>query len=401
MRIAIFTRVLPHHSIGGMQAIAWDLARSFARSGCSVQLVTAGMPGRPEIFEDEGVKIITLPGVSWQRYGSAWWKGSRAAFERLAPECDAVLSVSAAANALLPLRRRYQKIPFVMQAHGTSVGEVLSKWASRTPRNLLSSIRNAAWIVKDMRAYPRYDAIVAVGERVMSDMRLAPIRWSLPENSVQLIRNGIDTELFCADASARSRVRERLGWDERDRVVVSVSRLHKQKGLDLSLDGFAALAARVDRARYVIVGDGPEKAALESHARTLGLCDKVHFVGAVTRESMPEWIQAADAMLFTTTHVEVGLPLNVLEALAVGLPCVVSRHLLAELTRNAPLAGVAPRDATSIAAALELALTRAPARVSALPLELSLAACANSYLDIFQRLSSQRAERFAMAGDHV
>ncbi|BFG76728.1 hypothetical protein PTKU46_47610 [Paraburkholderia terrae] len=401
MNIAIFTRVLPHHGIGGMQAVVWDLARIFSRLGSSVTVVTGALPGRPQIFHDDGVRIIALSGVPWNRYSAAWWRGARNAFAHLAPTCDVVLGVSAAANSLLPLRNRFPQIPFVMQAHGTSVGEVLSKWRTGKLRNMLSSARNVAWIFKDLRAYAQYDNIVAVGGRVETDLRAAPIHWSLPSGRVQLISNGIDTGLFRPDMQVRQQMRASFGWGDDTHVVVSASRLHAQKGVDLSLNAVSMLSRRMDSVRYLIVGDGPERRALEEHAARVGLRERVHFAGAVSRDVLPGYLQAADTMLFTTTHVEVGLPLNVLEALATGLPCVVSRHLFDNAMFGSNLFKVLPHDKDAVANALERALTIGASPQSELPQNFSLAACAEAYIDLFSDLSNRRSGTKSTKHAHV
>jgi len=389
MHIAIFTRVIPHHSIGGMQAVVWDLARAFSRLGNKVTVVTAEVAGRPEVFEDEGIHVVTVRGVRWNRYGATWWRGTREIFKKLGPALDVVLGVSAAANSLLPLRDRFPLIPFIMQAHGTSVGEVISKWRSLNVRNILSSARNIAWVFKDLHAYGRYDNVVAVGDRVVADLKAAPTCWVLSGERVRLIRNGIDANAFQPCAQNRIELRERLGWSGDENVIISASRLHKQKGIELSLNAVAALSRRLDRIRYLIVGDGPERGYLEQCAARLGLRDKVFFAGAVARDNLPSYFQAADTMLFTTTHVE-GLPLNVLEALATGLPCVVSEHIFNAPIFAADVLRVSPHDSEVVACALQRALAEGRRPKSVLPPMFSLAECAEAYLDLFSKISSQR-----------
>jgi glycosyltransferase involved in cell wall biosynthesis len=400
MHSAIFTRVLPHHSIGGMQTVAWDMARAIAERGNQVTVVTSEISGLPTEFEDAGVSVVTVPGSSWRRYDTTWWRGARDAFQRVAPSCNVVIGVSAAANSLLPLRARYPHLPFVMQAHGTSVGEVMSKWQTRAPKNIFSSARNIAWIVKDMCAYPQYDAIVAVGERVANDMRRAPISLALSSDRVQLIPNGIDTNVFKPDPVTRERMRNALGWSDAEHVVVSASRLHKQKGIELGLNAFAELEKTLDSARYLIVGDGPERAELEAHALALGVQEKVQFVGSVSRDALPGYLVASDALLFTTTHVE-GLPLNVLEALASGLPCVVSKHLFRDVDFGRWLTRVSPHDACSIADAVRSAVLEGAAASCALPAQYSLARCVDAYLELFERLCARRAKPRQAVSDRV
>lgn len=390
--VVLITRVLPQHNIGGMQAIAWDLARTFARSGNKVTVLTAEVTGRPSSFVEEGVHVVALPGTSWRRYGARWWRESELNFRRdLAAECDALLSVSAAGFGLLRFRKEFPKIPFVMQSHGTSLGEVRSKWKTRSPKALLSSLRNLVWLVKDLCSYGRFDAIAAVGEVVAEELHTMPISWALAAERVHTIPNGIDTERFSPNPVCGRVVREKLGW-QGAKVVVSASRLHRQKGVHHGLDAFSLLEKMQGDVRYLIVGDGPERTALEVQAEKLGLTHKVHFTGAVSRDELPQYLQAADAMLFTTTRVE-GLPLNVLEALAVGLPAVVSKHLFQNdaLAESSHIFRVKQSEAASVAEGLVSALRIAELSISALPREYSLAECANSYLELFERISEQKS----------
>ena len=388
MHIVILTRVLPHHSVGGMQTVAWDLARTFVLQGCRVTIITTEVPGRAPQFVDEGVFIEAIPGTSWKKYGARWWRRSRDVFKaELVEHCDIVLSVSAAGFGLLPLRVDYPNIPFVMQAHGTSFGEVRSKWRTHSPKAILGSLRNLGWIAKDLVSYRHFDAIAVVGGTVWSDFLSRPIRWAVPGSHVHLILNGIDTDLFRPDAEARRRMRADMGWQDETCVVVSCCRLHRQKGIHLGLDAFAALQKKHSGdVRYLIVGDGPERAALEKQVRKLKLVDKVYFTGSVRREIIPGYLQAADAMLFTTTHSE-GLPLNVLEAISVGLPTIVSDHLFRGLPLRDYVCAVPPSDPIAISTALELALSRTDLSQEMLPPEYSLQGCASSYLSLFEQLS--------------
>jgi len=383
--------VLPHHCIGGMQSVAWDLARALIRAGVAVTALTAEIAGRPAAFDDDGVTIRALPGTSWRHYGSGWWRATRGVFEReLIGSCDLVLSVSAGGFGLLRLRERMPHVPFVMQAHGTSIGEVVSKWRSRSVRALATSARNVAWIVKDFVAYPQFDAIVAVGDRVAHDLTAWPARWIVDKNRVRVIRNGIDTGIFRPDSDAGRRVRADLGWSEDFRVVISASRLHRQKGVAYGLQAFALLAEHREDLRYLIVGDGPELQALRERAVSLEIDDKVHFVGGVAREAIPGYLNAADVMMFTTTRVE-GEPLNVLEALAVGLPTVVSRHLYREGPPSDQILLAKPSDPAAVAAALHRALAIPSRRESKLPLGYSAAASIEQYLELFEELRERRA----------
>ncbi|MGH9021823.1 MAG: glycosyltransferase family 4 protein, partial [Acidimicrobiia bacterium] len=278
--LAMLSRTLPFHSIGGMQAVAWDLARQFAADGVRVSLLTTRIPGRPAQFEEDGVEVVAFAEAAPERYSTAWWRRSRSYFEEhLMGSVTGVLSVSAGAYGVLSLKPRLPGVPFVLQAHGTSLGEVLSKWRTRRPKALLTSLRNLLWVFKDLYAYPRFDTVVAVGSAVEAELRRPPIRWALPTDRIRLIRNGIDTTAFARDPALRERMRQTLGLREGERLVVSASRLHRQKGVDLGLRAFARLAGEDPAVRYLIVGDGPERGGLEALSRAFGIANRVTFAG--------------------------------------------------------------------------------------------------------------------------
>ena len=389
--VVMAASVLPHHCIGGMQTVAWDLARALVAGGLEVTVLTAELPGRESEFIDSGVVIRPLPKTRWRHYGPNWWRATRKAFESGPIErCDLLLSVSAAGFGLLPLRKRIPRVPFVMQAHGTSMGEFVSKWRARSLKSMLTSARNLAWVAKDMAAYPRFDAIVAVGDRVAHALATSPTRWAADPGKIHVIRNGIDTATFHPDPDAGRRVRAELGWNPDLQVVVSASRLHRQKGLSHGLRAFAHLAAGRTDLRYLIVGDGPELAALRRETESLRIDRYVHFAGPVGRAAMSAYLNAADVMLFTTTHVE-GEPLNVLESLAVGLPAVVSRHLYGGTPPSDQISLATPTDPAEVATAVKSALARRAPRLPRLPPAYTASATVAQYVALFERLARERA----------
>ena len=384
--LAMLTRVLPHHSVGGMQAVAWELATEFARRGVTVTVLTAEIHGYPESFEDSGVRVRTLTVVSWRRYGWRWWRTSHEVFAReLLGSCDLVLSISAAGFGLLKLRTQTPTVPFVLQAHGTSPGEVISKWRSGSVKAIASSLRNVVWIARDLSAYRRFDAIVAVGSGVATDLSTPPIARFIDQERLKLIRNGIDTTVFKPDIEGRLIRRTELICRHDHKIILSVSRLHKQKGLDLGLAAFSLLLRQAPDMRYIIVGDGPELAALRRRARQLGISDHVQFTGVLPRKTIASYLNAADAFLFTSRRIE-GNPLNILEALAVGLPVVASQQLCRYLPPSERLLFADHTDAAAVAAALRDALEIEPCGTNMLPSGCSMTESVDAYLNLFDEL---------------
>lgn len=349
--IVILSRSLPHHGLGGMEVVAWDLALEFSRLNYPVRVITTSLPGQQSEFQQDGVQVVPLSKTPSGRYSRAWWRESRRYFiQHCMDTTQGVLSVSAAAFALLTLKGKLPDVPFVMQAHGTSWGEVISKWRSKRLRSLVTSSRNMVWIPKDMHAYSKFDAVVAVGDRVRMDLTRFPARWFLPEGHVHLIYNGIDISKFHPCSDNRKKFRERLGISEVAPVIISASRLHAQKGLDHGLESFSLLLDRLPGAVYLVAGDGPERERLELLANKLGIIDKVHFLGALERSKLAQALQASDVFLFLTERVEVGVTLNVMEALACGLPCVVSDNL--NFSENAYISLVSPGSKNAVVEAM-------------------------------------------------
>lgn len=388
--IVMLTRILPHHSIGGMQAIAWDLARQFAIEGVRVTVLTTRIPGKPAHFDEDGVEIVALQDTPPARYSTAWWKSSREYFKNnLLDSATCVFSVSAAAYGLLSLKAQLSGVPFILQAHGTSLGEIISKLRTHNLKSILSTFRNFVWLIKDLHAYPKFDVIVAVGERVHKSLNRPPFCWFLPPGGVRLINNGIDTRLFSHDLRIGTKMRTAFGLSEKERIVISASRLHRQKGLANSLRGFAYYALRDPLARYIILGDGPEENNLKRLAKELSIDDKVIFAGAVKREYLPDYLSMGDVFLFTTVREE-GLPLNVLEALSIGLPVVVSQYLASKFHGNPYVIGVNPNDSEAIARAMSraFAIRQSYEEIkSRLPKEYSLSYSARQYIELIRNLS--------------
>ena len=122
--------------------------------------------------------------------------------------------------------------------------------------------------------------------------------------------------------------------------------------------------ARLDGVSLVVLGDGPERAALERRSAELGLAGRVRFLGAGTRDDVVRLFRAADAALLTSAWEN--LPHTLLEALAVGTPVIATAvGGVPEVVRdgeNGLL--VPPGDVEAIAAAIERLLGDAPLRAA-------------------------------------
>ena len=115
---------------------------------------------------------------------------------------------------------------------------------------------------------------------------------------------------------ARDEARATLGVD--GFALGTAGRLTVQKALGDALEALG----RVPGVELLVLGDGPERAALESHAARLGLSERVRFLGAGTRDDVLALFRAVDVVLLTSAWEN--LPHTLLEALAVGAPVIAT-----------------------------------------------------------------------------
>jgi len=168
--------------------------------------------------------------------------------------------------------------------------------------------------------------------------RIATTVWRLPRAHVRYLPNGIDLARFAAALEPAAD----------GPVIGTVAALRAEKNLARLLHAFSLL--RRDRAaRLVIVGDGPERPALEALAGALGIADAVRFAGHM---AAPERAYRGFDLFALTSDTE-QMPLSVLEAMAASLPVVATdvgdvAAMLAE--ENRPF--VTPPDPAALAGAM-------------------------------------------------
>ena len=106
--------------------------------------------------------------------------------------------------------------------------------------------------------------------------------------------------------------------------ILNVGRLSSEKGQGGLIEAFASVVKSGIDAELVIVGEGPERARLENDIEERNLTDRIHLTGALAEDRVLEEMRQAD--LFVLTSFSEGLPVVLVEAMAVGIP-VVAPHL--------------------------------------------------------------------------
>lgn len=189
------------------------------------------------------------------------------------------------------------------------------------------------------------DRHVAVSQHVASRLRE---RFGVADSRIVVIPNAVAAD-GPTPRSARLRA-ELAGGDDTRPIVLTVARLDPQKGIEYLLRA----AAEIPSAVFVIAGDGPDRGKLEASARSLGVTERVRFLGH--RQDVPALLAACD--LFVLPSLYEGLPLSVLEAMVAGIPVIATAiGGTSEVVQDRKTGMlVAPGDAGALAVAIRAAL---------------------------------------------
>lgn len=284
------------------------------------------------------------PGLSLRRQARSMAAGARATVATLARASRIVLDAhylwpDGVAAALLA---QELGVPFTMTARGSDLNVIAQDPVVAT------HIAAAA-----KQAYACCAVSAALGDRFAE---LA----GLPRSAIREVRNGVDLERFHHGDAAAARLE--LGLPATGRLVLGIGRLVSGKGFLLAAQALASLPGDV---QLVLVGDGPERAAI---TRAGGA--RVHCLGALPPDRVALACRAADVLVLASDRE--GWPNVITEALASGLPVVATRvggipQILGEAPPVWLGALVPPRDVAALAAALRTVTAVAPdrARVAA------------------------------------
>lgn len=141
------------------------------------------------------------------------------------------------------------------------------------------------------------------------------------KEKVYLLPNGADPTVFYPDVDLRQQMRQKQGYLPEQVVFISVARLAAVKDPITLLQAFRNVLRTCPAARLVYVGEGPEHNRLAAYIQANHLEGAVRLVGE--QADINAWLNMAD--VFVLPSVEESLPLALMEALRVGLPCIVSR----------------------------------------------------------------------------
>ena len=224
----------------------------------------------------------------------------------------------------------------------------------------------------------RTACVAGVGQQVADNLVAQGLARA---ERVSAVRNGVPLPP-AADAAGRAEARTRLGLPADALVVGCVGRLVALKNHRLLLDQVPTLARAFPRLHVLLLGDGPERAALERQAQALGIAGRIHFAGS--RSDVQRLLPAMD--VFALPSLTEGLSIALLEACAAGLAVLASDvGGNPEIVRDAATGLLFPtNDGDALRAGLSRLLDDAPLR-RALGLAARDWVVANASIDAMRR----------------
>ncbi|MDN5769514.1 MAG: glycosyltransferase [Microlunatus sp.] len=280
----------------GAVHITVDLARRWASAGATLAVVQHPGP-TPELTVPDQVRLVSLARTSGRLRNRLPGVLRRSIW--LARRSDVVLNGSEIGIGLLVsyVAARVANRPLVIAAHA-DIDQAMAEWISTRQQPVYRFIHRRA------------DAAICIADAVVEPL----VRNGLPRDRITVVRNGISLDAVRAKTGGPGNL-VRVGVP----TVVTTGRLAHQKGYDILLRAHARLVEQRPH-RILFLNDGPERAELGRLAQELGIAGTVDFAGMVAAP-LPS---VASATVFCLPSRHEGLPLALLEAVSLGVPCIAT-----------------------------------------------------------------------------
>lgn len=305
-------RLIARLNVGGPAIHTILLTRRLRELGYSTELVT-GVEGPDEgnmldLAREQGVTPLVYPALG----------------RELNPKGDL--------RMVLELYRRFRRTrPHIVHTHTAKAGAVgrLAAWLARVPIRIhtfhghvfhgyFSPAKTRFFTELEKRLARVTTRIIVLGPSQQADIHGLGI--GTPEQFVQ-IPLGLDLARFTGYPREASTLRQELGLGADTPVVSIVARLVPIKNHPLFFEAARLVLERQPSARFVLAGDGPDREALESLCREMGLENSMVFLGF--RSDLPNIYAGSDVSVLTSKNE--GMPVAIIESLSTGTPVVATQ----------------------------------------------------------------------------
>jgi glycosyltransferase involved in cell wall biosynthesis len=277
-----------------------------------------------------------------------------------------LLFAAATVWLLLTELRRYNCIHWTMTGLQVTFGLPVAHWlgirnvvmfAGSGDASVLQTSLTGRSLIWMMRLWA--DRIVVLNPAMVEEIELL----GLPRTRAIMFPCEVDGDRYAPpDGIRKAHLRQELVLPMDASIVLFVGRFVAPKGLQTLVEAFAAARIRWPKTLLVLVGDGPVMPSLRGRIAELGLDRSLVLPGFLDEAKVLDYLQAAD--IFALVSTSEGIPCALIEAMAVGLPCVVTAipALTQVITNGVQGLWAEPSDAVSIAACLSSLLQDAARR---------------------------------------
>jgi glycosyltransferase involved in cell wall biosynthesis len=292
---------------GGAATASKNLAQALTRRGNRVIVLTSAYKEHRGASNEDGIAIVRIPALrrSIHRSGIIQMTAYILSAARRAPrivegyEVERILAFfSIPGGAVARWVQKTRPIPYAISLRGGDV--------PGTEPGLRLFYKALTGLRRNILCHARYICAPSIGLKNLSELA--------DPFTVQVIPNGVDCEYFRPGPKTEHTVLS----------LLSVGRLHRQKNVSLTLEILRAIRIQFGiPATARIIGDGPERLALEKLARRHDLLNAVSFEGWLPRNDLAVAYRSATVLVQISSYE--GMSNSMLEALASGLPVVASR----------------------------------------------------------------------------
>lgn len=249
---------------------------------------------------DTNIRTITMS----MKYPSPWWNPIRNFFDLChlikAEKIQIIHTHGYRSNIIGLLASILLRVPIVTTVHG---------WTNHT-----NSVKLYEYLDRFFLRF--FDKIIAVSDNIKNNL----LNSRICIHKIEKIYNTVNCEIVKSKISLNE-VRKRFHLSQGDKLVGTIGRLSKEKGIDYLIKAGSEIIATYPDVKILIIGDGPERQNLEILAKQLRISDNVIFCGF--QKDVAEFYHLIDIVVLPS--ITEGLPMVLLEALTYSKPIVATR----------------------------------------------------------------------------
>ena len=290
--------------VGGIGIHAHRMSTEQARRGHEVTVLTLNQKKSPETEFVDGYHVFRFPSY-FTMCGNSFAPGLILEIMRRRKSVDIIHAHSHLffSTNVCVLARLLHSAPLVITNHGL-ISASAPSWLNTLYKHIISRM-----------TFHIADHIICYTDIEKENIETLGI----DPKKISVIHNGVDITLFAPRDSEKNTYNKQILW---------VGRYVTGKGVDYLIDAFSQVQKMIPETHLVLVGEGPEKKAIEFRIQNLNLQSSVTIIDYQDNADLPEVYKKSDAFVLPS-HME-GVPRTILEAMSCGIPVVTTNlsHLV-------------------------------------------------------------------------